>query len=230
MKLSSALAIAVVTFGACGSATASTLTMDLATDNLFSLYISNDDAVLGSLVGSGSNWRTTSHFTADLTAATSYFIHIVGENLNPYDSSSNPAALIGSFSLSDASYQFANGSSALDTNTADWAAANSSDGFWTAPAGSPQSLGVNGGLNIWTANRPGAEADISATAQWIWSSTASSQYALFSTEITSRSPAVSATPLPSTWAMLLLGLAVFGVFGPLRKSNILPLRTRVNLV
>ena len=218
MKLSHVLVIAALTLGACGSAGATTLTMNLATDNLFSLYISTDDGVIGDLVGTGSDWRTTSQFTSDLTAGTTYFIHIVGQNLGNY-TSSNPAALIGSFSLSDTSYQFANGSSALDTNTTDWAALNSSDGSWATPIGSPQSLGVNGGPNIWTNNKPGAEDNISLAANWIWSSTASSPFALFSTEITSRSAVVSTTPLPSTWTMLLLGLVGFGIFGSLRRAT-----------
>lgn len=227
MKFSGALVIAALTLGACGSAGATTLTMNLATDNMFSLYISTDDAVAGDLLGTGSDWRTTSQFTTDLTADTTYFIHIVGQNLGSY-APSNPAALIGSFSLSDTSYQFANGGSALDTDITHWSALDSSDGSWSTPTGAPQSLGVNGGPNIWTNNRPGAEANISLAANWIWSPTASSQYALFSTEITTRSAVVSATPLPPTWTLLLLGLAGFGIFG-FKARNIRPFRERISL-
>jgi PEP-CTERM motif len=109
------------------------------------------------------------------------------------------AAFIGDFTLSDANFQFANGSQFLVTDTTHWPVSLS--GFGSG-YGTPFSFGPNG-TGPWN-TRP----CIDASAQFIWNSaspcTACNAY--FSTAIT---PLV-AVPEPETYALMMAGLALFG--------------------
>lgn len=202
-------AIAAVACGVYGfgPAHAATLNLTIATDNFYTVYLSTNDGVLGNAatIGSGANWQANppNTFSQPLGSSPVYFIQIVGGNDGAY-SSGNPAALLGSFSISGSGYTFANGGTSLLTDTTNWLASNSATvSPWSTPNGTPVSLGTNGGANIWTNNYTGAIPGISGTAQWIWSQDPTSQYAFFSTEIV-------ATPLPTAWIMLLGGLLSFG--------------------
>src|ERR1035437_1176577 len=97
------------------AASATTLSGALTTDNAFSLYLSTSPTVQGTFVTSGADWATTYPFAGvALTPGTTYYLQVDGYN------SGGPGSIIGSFTLSDSSFQFANGSQSLTTDTTDW--------------------------------------------------------------------------------------------------------------
>ena len=207
MRVRPIIAVAFAVAIAASQAQATTLSGNLTVDNLFSAYISTNDATPGTLIGSGADWGTTYSLTAaTLTPGVTNYLQIVGISYFP------PAAFIGSFNLSDANFQFANGTQTLLTDTTNWRS-NPSGGSWFAPNGTPVSLGLNG-ISPW-----GSHPTINASAAWIWSDTSDTYgaTAYFSTTITP----TSATPLPSTWLMLLSGFVGLGFFayrGTKRKT------------
>jgi len=146
------LALACVFFLG-GVAVASSLSGTVSVDNEFSLYLSNSDSQLGNLVGSGNNWPSPLSFSVSLTPGSTYFLHIVGFN------DGGPDMFIGSFSLSDTSFKFSNGSQALDTNTTDWK--GNLTGFGNAYS-TPLDFGANG-TSPW-----GTLPGINSGAHFIW--------------------------------------------------------------
>jgi len=174
------------------SAFSSTLTMNLNVDNAFDVYISTSDAVLGTLVGSGTNWPTTNTFSTVLTPAVTNYIHIVAVN------SGGPGGFLGDFSISDNLFQFVNSTQSLLTNAAEW---NFSDtgfgGAYTSSVGE----GPNG-VGPW-----GNISGVNSNAEWIWDpANCGSCTVYFQTAITPN--AVSATPEPTTPLLLAGGIAV----------------------
>jgi hypothetical protein len=213
VKLARFLGAAAVVLGAATSAQAATLNLTLAVDNAYSVYLSTSDAVLGSLIGSGSDWKSPDGFFTPLSANTTYFIHVIGTNVGtPGDG--NPDAFIGSFNIIGGGYTFSNGGTSLLTDTSHWRAIEASDNTtWTTPISAPQSFAANGG-GIWNSARPGPEPGIDALAQWIWSNPDNGQFADFSTTITATTPLPAALPLFGT------GLAVIGLLVRRRRKRV----------
>jgi hypothetical protein len=180
------------------AAQASVLTLDLTADNGFSAYLSTSDSVLGDLIGSGGDWTSTFHFTADLTAPSDYYLHVVATN------SGGPDGYIGAFSLSDATYAFANGTQSLVTNATDWRAAPH-QAIWAAPSGTPQDEGPNG-VAPW-----GPRANIAANAHWLWGPNGedTNGVADFSTRISFGNQS-SGAPEPGAWVLLITGFSLAG--------------------
>jgi len=213
LKAGLAAAVLAITTTASGASHATVLTGALPADNQFSAYISTNDSDLGTLVVAGNDWKTTYSLSTALASGT-YYLHIIADNFGgPAVQGSNPDALIGQFTLSDASFKFANGTQTLLTDLSDWRASDMppSSSWSLGPAGTPISYGTNSGVNIWSNNGGGARPGIDGNAQWIWSSPDATGEAFFSTTI-------SAVPEPSTWAMMILGFLGVGFVACRRKS------------
>ena len=185
---------ALMALASVGSAGATTLDAHLTADNVFSYYLSTDDSVAGTLIGSGNSWPTTYDFIGSaLAPGVTHYIHVTGTDLGA------PAALIGSFSLSDGGFKFDNGSNVLQTNVTDWKVSATGYGSGYSP---PVSLGANG-AGPW-----GFHAGISADALNVWSpDLCGSCTRYFSATIT---PTV-AVPEPEQFALLAVGLLALGV-------------------
>ena len=111
---------------------------------------------------------------------------------------------LGSFSLSEAGFSFANGTQSLVTNTTDWTV-SPSRGFWEIPAETSVGDRTNG-ASPW-----GQRSGIDSDATWIWHSSNDTRVAYFSTTIT------AAVPEPSSYALLLAGMGILG-FAASRKK------------
>ena len=139
MKIARYLAIAAVGLGVIAPAHATTLNWSITADNAFALYISTSDTSVGTLVSSNlgsmataGQWNTA--FTGSISVSGIEYINIVGYNYTssnglwtspgtPYGGD-NPAALLGSFTLTGGLGSFSNGNTSLVTNTANWTAIN----------------------------------------------------------------------------------------------------------
>jgi hypothetical protein len=222
MKVISALtAIAILAVATVG-ARATTISGNLTTDNAFYAYISTSDSTLGTLVASGNNWPTTFAIGPDaLTAGQTNYLHIEAINYG------GPGGFLGSFSLSDSQFTFANGTQQLVTDTTNWSGIykNSNNNPllqqpWVQPTGGVESYGFNG-VNPW-----GVFAGIDATAQWIWASDASSTNGCAASggdggncTINLSTPINPSVPEPSTWAMMILGFCGIGFMAYRRKGQ-----------
>ncbi|NVK03174.1 MAG: cadherin-like domain-containing protein [Flavobacteriia bacterium] len=102
------------------------LSSTLTVDNLFNFYISTDDNVQGTYVGSGSNWAIPYSFTSNLPAGQTYYIHVEATDVG------GPEMFLGKFQLSGG-FQFANGTQTLVTNGADWKVSATGWNNYTAP-------------------------------------------------------------------------------------------------
>jgi len=172
---------------------ATTLSVNMTVDDAFNTYISTSDAVLGTLIGSGTSWPTTESFSSLLTPAVTNYIHVVAvDNVSP-------AMFIGDFSLSDTGFRFANGTQLLVTNTTNWG--DSSSGFGGAYS-TPLDLGPQG-TSPW-----GTFAGINSGARFIWSETPECGFCTryFSAAITPTG--VAGVPEPSSFALFIAGLAL----------------------
>lgn len=170
-------------------AQATVLSYSISMDDQFDIYLSTDNSVQGTLVGSGSPWMTT--FTGSsfsLTPGQNYYLHVFGVN-----SGGGPAGFLGDFSLNGTDFVFANNTGNLLTNTSDWQVG---DTGWNSYA-VPVSEGTNG-VGPW-----GTRPSINGSATWIWSGT-NSNASYFTTQIT-------AVPEPST--CLLMGIGGLGMIG-----------------
>ncbi|WP_036266130.1 PEP-CTERM sorting domain-containing protein [Methylobacillus glycogenes] len=195
------LIAAAVGLALAANAHATDLSGSLTADNQFSLYISTSNDTLGEHIVSGNNWGSAPSFSGfNLVAGQNYFLHVVTYNWD-YESDGFYIAsgFLGNFALNGSNFSFANGSQTLLTNTADWKVAVGSDlSTWVTPTETPISFGQNG-VQPW-----GYHAAIDDEAQWIWQSSNSTKYALFSTAI------LAAVPEPSSYALLLAGIGVLG--------------------
>jgi hypothetical protein len=146
------------------AADATTISGDLTADNAFYAYVSTSDATLGTLVASGNSWPTAFGISPTLlTPGVVNYIQIEAINYG------GPGGVIGSFSLSGAGFQFANGAQTLLTNTANWRGIYNDANYnpalpqgWVQPTGAVASFGANG-VGPW-----GTIAGIGAGADWIW--------------------------------------------------------------
>lgn len=148
------LTIALLICVAIAPATATELSGTLNVDNRFEAYISTDDSVQGTFLGSGTNWPTTYAIAATLNPGQDYFLHIRGID------EGERAGFLGDFELIGADHKFANGLATLDTNITDWVVSKTG---WSSyqPA---SAYGANG-VSPW-----GNRASTTSSAQWIWSS------------------------------------------------------------
>jgi MSHA biogenesis protein MshQ len=125
----------------------------LNVDNQFWAYLSTDDAVQGTFIGSGNVWQTTYDISANLTPGQTYYLHLYAEDTG------GPAGFLGDFELTGTDHVFANGQTTLTTNTADWRVSRTGWNNYQTPT----SYGTNGAITWGT--RPGVDAN----ATWIWS-------------------------------------------------------------
>lgn len=137
-----------------GSGGPGVLTSTLTVDNTFNFYISTDDNVQGTYVGSGSNWSIPYNFTSNLSAGQDYYIHVEATDVG------GPEMFLGKFQLSGG-FQFANGTQTLVTNGADWQVSSTGWNNYT----NPLYLG-NIGFGPW-----GFGLSSMAPAQFIWHGT-----------------------------------------------------------
>jgi len=182
------------------TAEATTLSGNLTSDNEFVAYLSTDDSVLGTVIGSGNFWPTTSTLSQALTAGVTNYLHIIATDQGP------PDMFIGSFSLSDNLFHFVNGTQSLLTNTTDWRS-DPSGGTWFAPTGTPLNLGPNG-------TGPWGTFAAMTGADFIWANPNTSQ-AFFSTAI---APVVAATPIPAAFPLFAAALGGLGLLARRKRT------------
>ena len=238
MKYRIAAAIAGFALIAPISAEAATVDFNLTADNAFALYISSNDATLGTLVfsnlgGTAGQWATPFTGNFALSGSAPEYVHVIGFNYTlsnglwtspgtPNGGGDNPNAFIGSLSINGTGYVFAaNGSTSLVTAPGMWSGITvpvpNPDtpvaGPFTSTPGwlTPNSVVADYGANgvgPW-----GTVAGIDAAAHWIWSIPDNGAYADFSTEI------ISQTPLPGALPLLAGGFGMLGLIAGRRKRR-----------
>lgn len=225
-----AATIATAFLAATVAQAATSLTGLVTSDNRFTAYISTNDSVLGTEIGSANNWWVPGALTASLDTGVTYFLHIVADNYyGPSDmGGGNPAAILGELSLSGSGHQFANGATSLLTGVANWRAlvagplahtgssTNQLANDWVAPTAAPVYVSNNAGPNIWTQNNGGNPiAGISPAADWIWQSPDTTGQVFFSTTIS------AAVPEAGTWALMIVGFAGMGAALRARRQGLI---------
>ncbi|MEE4219265.1 MAG: DUF11 domain-containing protein [Xanthomonadales bacterium] len=138
--------------------------MNIGVDNAGTVYLSQDAAVQGQLLGTVTNWSPATNIQQALIPGVTNYIHIFAENAGT-PSVLNPGAFLGELTLVEygtaPTYTFANGTGSLLTS-------NAADGWLvgTAPpvASTPVFLADHGD-GPW-AGQP--VANISPEADWIW--------------------------------------------------------------
>lgn len=130
-----------------------TLSASMTADNYFDAFISTSPTLAGVNFLSGSNWPQTYTGSTTITAAGTYYLHVIAGDQG------GPRMLIGSFSLDSTDGTFINGSQSLVTNTVDWTVSDVGLGINSV---APTSQGLNG-TNIW-----GNFSLISPSAEYTW--------------------------------------------------------------
>jgi hypothetical protein len=185
------------------STNASTLNTQINMDNGFEVYLSTDDAVQGTLFGTGNDWGISYSNSTLLSTGVDYYLHVFG-----YDQG-GIAGFLGQFSLASTDHIFSNGGNILLTNTTDWQGNNTG---WGNTYTLMTSSGANG-VGPW-----GSQPAISGTSQWIWAGDSDApnetlNEAYFSTKISATST------VPESPAPLLFGASLLGLFGMRQKHK-----------
>lgn len=181
---------------------ATLLTGTMTADNLYTVYISTDDTIAGTAFGSNSHWPSNHTYSTNLTAASSYYLHVFAQDTG------GPQMFIGEFNLDDALYAFANGTQTLLTNDTDWQ--GNSTGFGDAYTGIAD-LGADG-TGPW-----GWRSGIDDNARYIWTSSLSNcapynnDCAYFSTRIDYLGGGTPSVPEPATGALFAIAFASFAL-------------------
>jgi hypothetical protein len=228
MRIGKISAITALALGAVTSANASTLSMDVTADNQFSVYLSSDPTLLGTLIGGGNNWQQNYALGPTALSGAVEYINVVVTNFTPANGfpqfplspTSNPSAFIGDFKI-DTGYHFLNGLTTISTDAVNWlgstpptvgSSPSVTVGAWVQPTNPVTSYGTNDINPIWfAANGNAPVSDISGSAQWIFfGDQSTAQFADLQTEVFANSVTLAPTPLPSTWSMLLIGFAGLG--------------------
>jgi MSHA biogenesis protein MshQ len=200
------------------SSQATTITGTMAFDNQFIAYLSTDPNILGTQIGSGTDWGIPSTVNGTLSGNQTYYLEIVGTNAGLY------GGFVGQFNLSDTGFQFSNGTQTLLTNTTNWTG-NLSTGTWTQPTGSVLSQGANGDPSnkVWYGNLGGPEAGIDNNAPWIWPNDAYTDQVYGACQVCTVNfeTAITANPVPlhSTGTMIIPGLLWLGWMAYRRKNS-----------
>jgi hypothetical protein len=191
-------------------AEATTLSGQLTADNLFVAFLSTNDNVLGTQlppIPQGEDFTQLFSFSQPLIAGTTYFLHFVAVNAlgvphNP--DSGNPDGFIGRFTLSDAGFEFANGTQTLVTeDTNFWRAQGVGGGdTWFAPSGTPVLREDNGPGGFYS------PFPALGNAEWIWGVEIGVGRAFFSTTII---PLTQPTDVPAPAAFPLLAIGLLGL-------------------
>jgi hypothetical protein len=200
--------VALAASVAAGSAHAATLSGDLTADNAFFAYISTSPSSLGTPLTNGNALGTDFNFTSNPLANQTYYLNIEAINYG------GPGGFIGSFTLTGPNFQFANGGQTLSTDTTNWSGTYNNGN--SDPAASQSWVTPTGGVAQMTYpwGTPGV---IAPGALWIWPSDSSSAglscgICTVDLQTVITYTGVSATPLPSTWIMLLSGFVGLGCF------------------
>ncbi len=160
LATTAALAVGAIILALGGAAQAQTaLSLAMAGDDSFQVWLSTSPTVSGTVIGSGSNWTTTYHFTSGpLKPGQTYYLHVKTRNTG------GPGGLIGEFRLSNPAFRFAGAGQDLVTGPSGWTGnlASASASPWPAPTGPVVSEGANGAAP-W-----GRVFGVSPAAQWIW--------------------------------------------------------------
>ncbi len=144
------------------------LTGKVNVDNTFEAYISTDNGVQGTFIGSGTSWWTTYSLASSLTTGQDYYLHVKALDAG------GVAGFLGDFEITGSDHTFSNGLTTLNTNTTDWV---SSTTGWSNYQ-SVSDYGVNG-VSPW-----GDRSAVNDSATWIWSSDSDADNAnYFSTRI-----------------------------------------------
>ena len=218
--MSWAVCAAVGALALASPAAATTLSGNLTADDSFAVFLSASPTALGTELTSGASWGGVFSLPATaLTAGKTYYLQI-----EAFDGPA-PGAFIGTFGLSDANFEFANGSQSLNTDTSGWAGGfnDSTTGSvqpWVEPTGGVAAYGPNG-IGPW-----GGHGGIDGWAYWIWPNDANSGGTNscgsctvdFMTTIT---PLTSGgVPEPSSWAVMVLGAAGLGAALRRRRQSL----------
>lgn len=137
----------------CVAAHATMLNFAGTADNAFEAYVSTDPTAVGASFLSGNSWGTTYSGSTSLTNGVVNYLHVAAFDGGP------PMSFIAEVSLSDNSFEFADGSQWTVTGSSNWS--GYLDNFGTN-ANPIDNLGPNG-TGPW-----GTRSGISANASYIW--------------------------------------------------------------
>lgn len=207
---SSILVASIVILVSVASSSATTLSANMTVDNAFFAYISTDDSVLGTLIGSGNDWPTTFSFSSALTPGVTNYLHIEAINYG------GPNGFIGDFHLSDSNFSFGNSTQTLLTGPANWLGGYNDDNSQVVPQPWVQVFGGNNDLGINGVGPWGFRNGIDANAHWIWPNDNQSSGCEFCT--VDFSTPIYATGVPEPGTLTLIASGCLGLTGVLRRK------------